>query len=66
MSKKFLVNLDLNNNSLLNPVLNPLATAPANANPYYVYTSSANSDKGTIYVNIGTYASPSWHAVGSV
>ena len=66
MSKKFLVNLDLNGNSLLNPVLNPLATAPANANPYYVYTSTAVSDKGTIYVNIGTYASPSWLPVGAV
>ncbi len=66
MSKKFLVNIDLNGNSLLNPVLNPLATAPTNANPYYVYTSTASSDKGTIYVNIGTYSSPSWLAVGAV
>ena len=66
MSKKYLVNLDLNGLSLLNPVLNPLATAPANANPYYIYTSTATSDKGTVYINVGTYASPSWSAWGAV
>lgn len=66
MAKKYFVNLDLNNNSLLNPVLNPLASAPANANPYYVYTSTATSDKGTIYTNVGTYATPVWKAIGAV
>ena len=66
MSKKFLVNIDLNGNSLLNPVLNPLATAPSNANPYYIYTSTATADKGTIYVNTGTYQTPVWMAIGAV
>lgn len=66
MAKKYFVNLDLNNNSLLNPVLNPLASAPANAQPYYVYTSTANADLGTIYTNIGTFASPVWKAIGAV
>lgn len=66
MAKRFLVNLDLGGASLLNPVLNPLASAPANANPFYVYTSTANDDKGTIYSNVGTYASPIWKAMGAV
>ena len=66
MAKRFLVNLDLGGASLLNPVLNPLASAPANANPFYVYTSTANDDKGTIYSNVGTYASPVWKALGAV
>lgn len=66
MAKKFLVNLDLNSNSLLNPVLNPLATAPTNAAPYYIYTSTAVTDAGVVYVNVGTYASPVWKPIGSV
>lgn len=66
MSKKILVNLDLNNNSLLNTVLNPLAAAPTNAVPFYLYTSTANETKGNIYVNIGSYASPTWKTIGSV
>lgn len=66
MSKKVLVNLDLLGNSLLNVVLNPLATAPSNAKPFYIYTSTANETKGTVYVNIGTYQTPSWLAIGAV
>lgn len=66
MAYKSAVNLDLNNNSLLNPVLNPLAAAPEHANPYYVYTSTASADKGTIYTNVGTYETPSWKAIGAV
>ena len=66
MSYKSGVNLDLNNNSLLNVVLNPLASAPANANPYYVYTSTATADKGTIYTNVGTFETPVWKAIGAV
>lgn len=66
MAKKFLVDIDLDGNVLLNPVLNPLATAPINAAQYYIYTSTASADNGTIYINIGTYASPSWLAIGTV
>ena len=64
MARKYLTNLDMNGNTILNPVMNPLATAPANAMPYYVYTSTAAADKGIMYVNIGTYASPVWQAMG--
>lgn len=66
MSKRFLTNIDLSGLSLLNPVLNPLATAPANANPYYLFTSTAAATNGRIYINIGTYDTPEWLAVGAV
>lgn len=66
MSKKFLVNIDLNSNLLLNPILNPLATPPTNAKAYYIYTSTASADKGVIYCNVGTYETPVWQAIGAV
>lgn len=66
MAKKFLVNIDLNSNLLLNPILNPLATPPTNAKAYYIYTSTATADKGVIYCNVGTYESPVWQAIGAV
>jgi len=65
MAKKYLTNLDLNGNVLLNPVLNPLATPPDHANPYYMYQSTASADKGTCYVNVGTYQTPVWQAIGN-
>lgn len=66
MSKKVLVNLDLVGNSLLNLSLNPLSVAPEHAVPFYIYTSTAASSKGTIFINIGTYETPEWKSVGSL
>lgn len=60
---QFLAGIDLLGNPLVNPVLNPLAAAPANANPFYVYTNTAD---GLIYQNTGTYAAPVWRPVGAV
>ena len=64
MARKWLTNLDMNGNTILNPVMNPLAAAPANAMPYYCYVSTAAADKGIMYVNVGTYAAPVWQALG--
>ena len=66
MSTKMMVNLDMDGNSILNLLLNPLATAPEHAVPFYVYTSTAQATKGTIFINIGTYETPEWKAAGSV
>ena len=66
MSKNVLVNLDMNGNSILNLLLNPLAIAPEHAPPYYIYTSTATATKGVIFVNVGTYETPSWQAAGSI
>lgn len=66
MAYPFLTNIDLKSNSILNPILNPLATAPANAAPYYIYTSTGSGDAGTVYVNVGTYSTPVWKAIGAV
>lgn len=64
MAKKFLTNLDMTGNAILNPVFNPLATAPEHAPAYYCYVSTAQADLGIMYVNIGTYESPVWQACG--
>lgn len=66
MAKRVAVNLDLMGNLILNPVFNPLAAAPENANPYYLYTSTASSDRGVMYINVGTYSAPVWQAAGAV
>lgn len=66
MAKKFLVNVDMEGNSILNLILNPLAVAPEHAVPFYIYTSTAQATKGTIFINIGTYETPVWKAAGSV
>lgn len=61
MSLSVLTNVNMNGNSVLNPVLNPLATAPEHANPYYIYTNTVDH---TVYQNVGTYAEPVWNPIG--
>lgn len=63
MSRKLLTSLDLNKNQLQNAVIQPLATAPANPQPYQIY---ANSTDGIIYQWDPTLAPAAWRPVGAV